>query len=133
MLSYKNHDASTHTHSIPSEMIQIQYLSSIIRYIHHASTHPTISIRIKSNICSVPFKKLFYFPMSRKDRAYYYLVHNFTNTSMITKPAFYVTSSVMFTSNLYKTRLLDYKKLRVICYLMYTVLIPNIQHSMTQS
>ena len=75
-----NVQAPTHYHykwlkSIPILSWKILH----IHYFYHACTHPTLSNWIESTNCSL-FVKL------RKYLAYYFLIHPFMNTYMITIP-----------------------------------------------
>ena len=64
-----------------------QYLFMFNKYPLPSSLmhHPSLSKWLDSNIYSFHFKSFFFSPKSRKYRAYSYLIHTFTNTSMITK------------------------------------------------
>ena len=59
--------------------------------------------------------------MSIKDFECSYLIHTFMNTPLILKPAFCITSSMTYTSKIYKPRIL--------CYLMSTLHTPTIQYT----
>ena len=90
MLSYTNNDTITRTHSLPSEMTQINYRSILTFITHpllssHTHMYPSLSKLLDSTIRSFPIESLFFFPTSIEDCAYYYLIHPFTNISMNTK------------------------------------------------
>ena len=77
----------THYHYKWSESIFILFWQSLhIHYFHHQRTHRSLSKWLESTVSSFLIGTLFFSLMSRKNRNYSYLIHNFTNTPIIAKP-----------------------------------------------
>ena len=71
------------------ESIIIQYwLSLQIHYFHHSCIHPSLSKLHKPTICSFPTESFLFSSKSVKYHASSYLIHPFTNISMISNPHF---------------------------------------------
>ena len=113
-------------------MTWIQYWHLIhIHYLHQKLTHPPITIQMDSFIyLFFPFLiVLLLSHVNKIPRLFLFYPHLYKYIYDLQKLAFCVTSSMMYTSKLYKPLLLNYKNRNSLSSLMSNVHLPTIQHT----